>query len=269
MNFDDNMTDVFDRYLTGKMTEVEEREFLAQLEKDAALNQAYQFHRNIVAGIREARREELKDYIKQNAKIRYIGNVWSTKWVMASAAVITLFFLSYIVIEYVVKPNSAEYQTAEKQQVDSSKDGTEIVNGNKGQEPNGDNNGIAMTEGSQATDGADDGTKPEIKKSVEVYSAVKNSKGKNDWEKVANTASSKESMEVYYKPADTYSYEYKSPNLTLYKVPYEDAIKVFKTEKAAYLGWKKKFYSLTVDGLVHPLQEISDTSILKQLPVLK
>ncbi len=264
MNFDDNMTEVFDKYLTGQMTEVEEREFLGQLEKDAALNQAYQFHRSMVAGIREARREELKDYIKQNAKIRYIGNVWSTKWVMASAAVITLFFLSYIVIEYVVKPSVNEAQTAEKQQVDSSDEGTETANGNTNEE----NKGIAMTEGQPATNDADVGTTPEIKKSVEVFSAVKNSKGRNDWEKVAN-ANSKESMEVYYKPADTYGYEYNNTNLTLYKVPYEDAIKVFKTEKAAYLSWNKKFYPLTADGSEHPLQEISDTSILKQLPVLK
>ena len=267
MNFDDNMTEVFDKYLTGQMTEVEEREFLEQLEKDTALNQAYQFHRNIVAGIREARREELKDYLKQNAKIRYIGNVWSTKWVIGSAAVITLFFLSYIVIEYVVKPNSSEYQTADKEQVDSSTDNTATNNTNI-QEQQNENNGIAMTEGSQTTDGVDDGTKLEIKKSVDVYSAVKKDMGRKDWEMAANNTN-KESMEVYYIPADTYSYMYNKTGLTLYKVSYGDAIKVFKTEKAAYLGWKKKFYPLTADGSVHPLQEISDTSILKQLPVLK
>lgn len=268
MNFDDNMTEVFDRYLTGQMTEVEEREFLEQLEKDAALNQAYQFHRNIVAGIREARREELKDYIKQNAKIRYMGNVWSTKWVIGSAAVITLFFLSYIVIEYIVKPNSTEYQTADKEQVDSNAGNTTTANNTNTQESQPENDGIAMTEGTQATDGADDGTRPEIKKSVDVYSAVKKDMGRKDWEMAANNTN-KESMEVYYVPADTYSYMYNKTGLTLYKVSYDDAIKVFKTEKAAYLGWKKKFYPLTADGVTHPLEEISDTNILKQLPVLK
>lgn len=270
MNFDDNMTEVFDKYLAGQMTEVEEREFLEQLEKDAALNQAYQFHRSVVAGIREARREELKDYIKQNAKIRYIGNVWSTKWVISSAAIITLFFLSYVVIEYVVKPNSTEYQTVEKQEGDSNSTDNTATARDDSQKTQTDNNGIAMTDGQNATDGADVGTTPEIKRSVGVFSAVKNSKGKNDWEKVANSdANSGETMEVYYKPADTYSYIYNKTSLTLYKVSYDDAIKVFKIEKAAYLSWKKKFYPLTADGEMHPLQEVSDTSILKQLPVLK
>lgn len=263
MNFDDNMTEVFDKYLNGQMTETEEREFLAQLNADPAMKQAYEFHRTIVAGIREARREELKDYIKQNAKIRYIGNIWGPKWVMASAAIVTLFLVSYVVIEYIVKPAN-EPMTAEQTDVDTSK--YQDTNNAPVAEPN-ENSDLAMTDDGQNNYNGSNNTKPEIKKSVNVISAAKPNMDKGDWGKVGNVRN--ETIEVYYEAADSYSYKYNKTAITLYKVPFEDNVRLFKTEKAAYLGWNKKFYPLQADGEAHPLQEISDTSILKQLPTLK
>jgi hypothetical protein len=270
MNFDDNIQEVFDRYLTGQMDAAETKEFLQQLDTDPAFREAYEWHRNVVAGIREARREELKDYIKKNANIKYIGNIWGRSWVMTSAAILVIMFASYVAVEYFMNTGNNE-PTAEQQSKDSGKTDT------KGNE-NKDGIAVQKDEKSQTQEtpayvenstpqqiNGDDVT-PEIKKEVDLYALTKNRQ-----ENITRIASGKSSgkLLVYYKSADALKYQYEPNKLTLYKVPFEDKVMVYEIEKASYLVWNKGYYSLKKDGKPNDLTKVTDTEALKGLPPIK
>ncbi len=285
MNFDDNITEVFDRYLTGQMTEAEEREFLEQLNTDPSLKQAYEAHRAMVAGIREARREELKDYIKKNAKIRYIGNVWGPKWVMASAAIVVVIFSAYIVIEYAIKPAQKSKEVATTEETKNvpqeetveheaeaaneavAEDATEVIIDSSSKENLINSKKI---DSYYSYDGLDDKQKaeamPEIKKSVPVItkgSAI-------DLNKVTVNKNVAETIDVYYEVSTTLQYKYNGSKLTLYHFPYEDDVVIYQTEgDTDYLAWQRAYYSLSKDNKIHPLKRLIDGEILKQLPTLE
>lgn len=286
MNFDENITEVFDRYLTGQMTEVEEREFLEQLQNDPSLKQAYESHRTIVAGIREARREELKDYIKQNAKIRYMGNVWSPKWVMTSAAVLVIFFSAYIVVEFILKPTKTkEIVNVTEEQADSSQPVPADVpvteeNENIAELNTPEKEQVIKKEGDNAeTEHSDEA--PASYKDFKDFdmerAAVTTDKKRSvpliavNLQKAENKAnnSSTATIDVYYKEGEEHQYRYNDKQLILYKVSYDDRIAVYNTNVEDYLAWKKKYYELKADGKAHPLQELTDLDIIKQLPALK
>jgi hypothetical protein len=287
MNFDDNITEVFDRYLTGQMTEAEEQEFLEQLNTDPSLKQAYEAHRAIVAGIREARRDELKDYIKKNAKIRYIGNVWGPKWVMASAAIVVVLLSAYIVIEYAVNPNqkSKEVATAEKTEdavtEEPTEENTEVANEAVAEDAT-DTEVIADSslkgnplnskelDSYYSYEGLNDKQKaetmPEIKKSVPV---ITKSSAK-DLNKVTVNKNIAETIDVYYEVSTTLQYKYSGNKLTLYRFPYEDDVVIYQTGgDTDYLAWQRAYYPLSKDNKIHPLKRLIDGEILKQLPTLE
>jgi hypothetical protein len=274
MNLDENITDVFDRFLNGQMSEAEAKDFLQQLDTDPALKEAYDWHRNIVAGIREARREELKDYIKKNANIRYIGNVWGRNWVLTSAAIVTLFFAAYMAIEYIIKP-SANEKMVNNTQVDSARQDSNNVAENEAQTAHKNDNSIknedkesiasnqnepaiekdkpqsSTTESSTAY--TDDSAGTENKKAVNVYVAGKTLKN-IDINRVAQEykADAKQFW-VYFKPANTYNYQYSKDKLTLYKVKFDANIALYEVDKKTYMGWDNSYYPLKQDGTVHSL----------------
>jgi hypothetical protein len=290
MNLDENITDVFDRFLSGQMNEAEAKEFLQQLDTDPALKEAYDWHRNIVAGIREARREELKDYIKKNANIRYIGNVWSRNWVLTSAAVVTLFFAAYLAIEFYIKP-ATEKTVAVNGQVDSARVDSNGLNNqepqiahnaendeNKGDAKEKDatpqiNNNEEVAQGNpppspQTVQSTEDAT-ADNKKAVNVYVANKPLRSIDKSQVGKEYTQNTKQFWVYFKPANTYNYQYSKDKLTLYKVKYEENIALYEVEKKTYMGWNSNYYPLKQDGTVHTLEELSDSSVLKALPPLK
>lgn len=257
MNFDDNITEVFDRYLTGQMTKVEEREFLEQLQSDPALKQQYEAHRVIVAGIREARREELKDYIKQNAKIRYIGNIWGPKWVMSSAAILIILLSAYFVIEYALKPNQNRKETAE-----ATEDYTDTL-----QTETEYNNQIAQAEEdvSNSKSEAKNNTKTK-KKDVPTVSK----EGNKNLNKASKNSGVDRTIEVFYEVAQDTLYKYDGIKLTLYKFPYQDDVVIYQTDgEADYLAWQGEYFLLLKDNEEHPLQPITDPKTIKQLQSIK
>lgn len=290
MNFDDNITEVFDRYLTGQMTEVEERDFAEQLKNDPSLKQSYETHRAIVAGIRDARKEELKDYIKKNAKIRYIGNVWSSKWVMTSAAVFIIFFTTFMVIEYGVNSSSKKNTTAQTEDNDSNepvatekdKSETALKNEEDGEatemheaipdevvEDNAENanSNVESYDGYDGLTPAEQkAVMPEIKKVVPIITK----RAEIDLNKVSKNNNADATIDVYYEVATTTQYRYSNNKLILYKFPYEDDVVVYKTDDDTdYLAWQRAYYPLKKDDKAHPLQELKDKKILSQLPALK
>ncbi len=273
MNFDDNINEVFDRFLTGQMSEVEAKEFLQQLESDPALREAYEWHRNMVAGIREARREELKDYIKKNANIKYIGNIWGRSWVMTSAAILVIMFASYVAVEYFMNSGNNE-TTAEQQSKDSGKTDSKGLNGenedgvatHKEDGKTNTQETPAYVENSTPQQINGDDVIPEIKKEVDLYALTKNRQ-----DNITRIASGKSSgkLLVYYKSADALKYQYEPNKLTLYKVPFEDKVMVYEMEKASYLVWNKGYYPLKKDGKPNDLTKLTDTEALKGLPPIK
>lgn len=273
MNFDDNLTEVFDRYLAEQMTEVEEREFLAELERDPSLKQNYEAHRAIVAGIREARKEELKDYIKQNAKIRYLGNIWSQKWVISSAAIVTVLFSAYFIIEFAVKPNQSTKEVAQTtEQAESTTNEADAIvmeDANEAKEPLTDSLPDIKSEQIDAYDDYQEltpseleNTIAEIKKSVPV---IQNNLNANNNKASANTGNGA-TIDVYYEVANSTQYKYDGTKLTLYKFPYQDDVVIYQTgEDKDYMAWRKAFYEIVKDDKAHPLQKLKDEKTIKTL----
>ena len=264
MNFDDNINEVFDRYLTGQMTEVEEREFLAELEKDPALKQNYEAHRAIVAGIREARKEELKDYIKQNAKIRYLGNIWGQKWIISSAAIVTVLITAYFVIEFIAKPQQSKNTAENTEQTENDLEATEDINN--------ENDSLGNTF-PEAYDGYNElsqeqlnNAKAEVKKRVPtVEDNLKNKSNKASANKNLDAT-----IDVYYEVADSTQYKYDGSKLTLYRFPYQDDVVIYQTEEDRdYMAWRRSYYELLKDDKAHSLKEITDAKTIEKLRNLK
>ncbi len=96
---------LFDSYIKGSLSQTEKSNFEEQLKNDSELAKEFEWYKLVVVGIQESRKAELKNYIKENAKINYWGNVWGRSWNIASAAIIVLALASYLVVQYYVKPN--------------------------------------------------------------------------------------------------------------------------------------------------------------------
>lgn len=97
---------LFDAYLKGSLSQDEKSKFEAQLSLDPDFAKEFEWYKLVVLGIQESRKEELKNYIKANAKITYWGNVWGRSWNIASAAIMVLALASYLVVKFYVKPQS-------------------------------------------------------------------------------------------------------------------------------------------------------------------
>lgn len=282
MNFDDNITEVFDSYLLGRMSDAEKKEFEARLENDPALKEAFEFHRNIVAGIREARREELKNYIKKNAKISYIGNVWGRNWVYASAAIITIFFGLYFVLQFYNRPtdeklvqnqtdtgnvatatDSLGTKPAPATTIDDEvaenkveKDKTEV----RPEEP------LAVPKNDG--DLGEDVTPSNQRKTLPVYAEVKPEVAETQEEKAAAFAP-RGHINIDYLPGDKLQYRYNNSGLVLYKVPYASPVWVYMVNNKTYLQYDKAYYNLLKNDKVNDLTPLKDSSVPKELPPLK
>jgi|GEM_PF-2518913 len=96
---DQNKYDLFDRYIRGELAETELDEFLERLESDSEFKEDFSSYQLVVEGIREHERQELKAYMQQKARVRFMGNPWSRSWTYASAAVILAFSILYLVVD--------------------------------------------------------------------------------------------------------------------------------------------------------------------------
>jgi len=96
---DQNKYDLFDRYIRGELNGEQLDKFLERLESDLAFKEEYASYHLVVEGIREHERQELRTYMEQKARVRFMGNPWSKTWTYASAAVVMAFGVLYIALD--------------------------------------------------------------------------------------------------------------------------------------------------------------------------
>lgn len=88
--------ELFDRYLREELNEKELDSFLGKL-KDPEFAAEFEMHRQVTDIVREHRRQELKTYLKENARVRTMAKSWTGKaWLVA--AVMAALVVSYIVL---------------------------------------------------------------------------------------------------------------------------------------------------------------------------
>lgn len=117
------MYDLFDRYIRGELNEQELDDFLARLDSDSDFKEAFNTYYLVVEGIREHERQELRAYMDQKARVRFMGNPWSKTWTYASAAVLLAFGVLYISLDQSTKQESV----AEREAPDRAKSPIDTV----------------------------------------------------------------------------------------------------------------------------------------------
>ena len=85
----------FDKYRTGQLTETEIATFKSQLEANSMLKIEYQDYLQIVQGIRQYEREELKAFLlaEEETPVLHIQSFRRRRWFMAIAAAIILLLM--------------------------------------------------------------------------------------------------------------------------------------------------------------------------------
>lgn len=96
---EDKYFDKIDRYLREEMAEAEKKAFEQELETNSTLREEFSFQSALAEGINEQRREELKQYLREHTKIKFMGNIWGRRWAIASAAIIAFFAVLYFVLQ--------------------------------------------------------------------------------------------------------------------------------------------------------------------------
>ncbi|MBI1221326.1 MAG: hypothetical protein GC180_01880 [Bacteroidetes bacterium] len=91
--------DLFDRYFRGELSQEELDDFLERLKSDEEFKKELEMYQLLVEGIREHERQELKAFLVDKARVRFMGNPWSKAWTYASAAIIAGFGILYLVMD--------------------------------------------------------------------------------------------------------------------------------------------------------------------------
>ena len=90
--------ELFDLYLRNELPDTDKADFEKKLVADPEFKQQFTQYILIVEGIKLKEREELKAYMKKQAKMEYWGqNFWGKNWTYASAALLFVFASLYIV----------------------------------------------------------------------------------------------------------------------------------------------------------------------------
>lgn len=101
-------TALFDLYVLGTISKEEEKEMHLLIKENPALKLEFESHKLLVDGIKLARKEELKDYLKEHGKVEYFQNIWGKKWRSASAIIVLLFTASFFAVQYLSKRANTE-----------------------------------------------------------------------------------------------------------------------------------------------------------------
>lgn len=117
-------SELFDKYSLGTITKEEERKMRLLIQENPELKLEFKSHQLLVKGIKLARKEELKDYLKEHGKVEYFQNIWGKKWSSISAVIVLLFACSFFAVQYLSKQAAKEMAVANKEdisQVEESK----------------------------------------------------------------------------------------------------------------------------------------------------
>lgn len=289
MNIEDNTHELFDRYIAGQMGEAERKEFSLQLDNDPELKKAFELHTTIVAGLRENRRQELKAYIAKNAKISVMGATRNRNLFLAAAAAITVFGVSYVVLQFMNKnnaENTALIETTDSAQVaaneaknDTSLSSAEKDNNDKGlDESTGNDEEVpAIDQGGnknltlENNDGNTPPSKDYIASSKAPVFVIR--ADETDKNKIAAPTATARKVEIVLSKGEKNTYKYNKEQLVLYTDNTNDntlsKVAIYEMSAKSYLGYEKAYYPLKPDGRVNNLVKLSDAAILKKLPTLK
>jgi hypothetical protein len=106
--------ELFDKYSQSTLSTDEKRELENLISSDPSVKLEFETHKLLVDGVRKARKEELREYLRDHGKVEYFENIWSKKWRVASAAIVILFTAVYFVMEYaIVRPGLKESVASE------------------------------------------------------------------------------------------------------------------------------------------------------------
>lgn len=97
---------LIERYLNNDLIGEELDVFRIRMKNDPDFAYDVHIQQLIRSQMIEARKEELRSYLKENAEVKYYGNSWGQPWMYASAAIMVLFISAFFIIEYFVKPSS-------------------------------------------------------------------------------------------------------------------------------------------------------------------
>lgn len=101
-----NIHDLIDRYLKGELGRDELDAFRNKMRNEPEFAREVELHKALVDSISEERKKELKAFMTENANVEYIGNIWSQRWVYASAAIIALFVGLFFILKYTLPENN-------------------------------------------------------------------------------------------------------------------------------------------------------------------
>jgi hypothetical protein len=130
--------ELFDKYSLGTITKAEEKKMRFLIQENLELKLEFKSHQLLVEGIKLARKEELKDYLKEHGKVEYFQNIWGKKWSSISAVIVLLFTCSFFAVQYLSKKAAKEMAVANKEnisQIEEPKQNAEKPATEKKEEP--------------------------------------------------------------------------------------------------------------------------------------
>lgn len=113
MKSNETHIELFDQYLLNQLGEVQKKAFEERLSNEPNFKEEFEIHKILVQGIQQHGREELKNFLKENATINFWGgNIWPKQMRVASVAVFLLFAGMYVLIHFYLQPKSQGNNTA-------------------------------------------------------------------------------------------------------------------------------------------------------------
>lgn len=115
------LQDLIDQYIKGELAGEALDKFKNRLREDQDFAKKVELQQMLVAELQAQRKAELKAYMSENAKVEYIQNIWSKKWMYASAAIfITAIGLYFALQRIESQPGLTKSDENSIEQVDSS-----------------------------------------------------------------------------------------------------------------------------------------------------
>ncbi|MBX7205358.1 MAG: hypothetical protein K1X81_08020 [Bacteroidia bacterium] len=280
----ERLTDNFDlieRYFDGKLGKKEKSEFEERLLAEPKLKTQYDFYAALVEGIKEARRQELKQYLHENTES--IRNK-KTFFFGLLPYVLTLFFIlsavyfvtenyipQYTIPKVINKVDSlirVPYKAVERRSEEQlRKEFAAKQNTQEQQQKNQSENPLALAE-QGSVDGQLLEENPNYMNVVEdewefdtllTPSYLAN---ENPEDTSAETAQAV-TVEFWKSPLNSRGYQFNGKKLVLYGIEPPYKIHLLTVQDDLYLHYEKKYYYLELDGKFHPYREMEQGLVKK------
>lgn len=98
MQIDEKTYHLIDQYLAGELSGRALDNFKVKL-KDPNFVEQVETQRQIISAIEEVRKQELKELLSSQTKVKYIQNQWGSRWTYLSAAIVILFVSAFFIMK--------------------------------------------------------------------------------------------------------------------------------------------------------------------------